>query len=1360
MNDSNRKRFELRLRSIIAALFLLYILTSLSGAHAQVTPSNNPFALIATRDLPYPQDFWYTHHYFEKVGDEEALPINIITSLAQDDYGFLWIGTQNGLVRYDGYRFEQYNYSNRTPYSLPDDYVKSVVPAKNGNVWVAGFGGKISFFDPRLNQFKELSLAPEFADESSVGRIIGLATDSHGGLWIAGEMLGLAYLPAEGGKLKRFPIKDAQTTSPQNLRIRSIYVDHADHVWVGTMNGLYHRAPNQNVFAPIASDPQQTNSLAEYGVSSIYEALDGKLWLGLNRNGAAWLDPLTRQLHRIWLDSSPNNSLADNVIDNIIQAGNDEIWLSQYGYGIFVVSAHDGTILHRMRNDPAMGSSLALDQIGAMLRDRSGLIWIGTWGAGLQKHLPNNNAIRMLRHSPTYATGLTRANVRSILETKDGRILIGTEGNGIDIFDRRRGLIGGYRPNPTYPENSVSHAALAMAETADGSLWVGSRQSGLKRLQAGAKKWQTYTVVDGLPSNQVPSLFLSSKQELWVGTTQGFARWIPAKNRFESFATNKDLQNAGYIAAIREDLEGKLWIASERGVWVLDPNTKDLKQITHLDYDPKSLSNDDVVAILIDSKGRIWIDTSQGFDRLIRWDGNKAEFEHISDISHHPNLYMGGNLIEDRSGRIWSQWFIYDPNSRQLDVLPKSAGIDLGTAWVGSFTKTADGLFLFGGTKGAVIIDPNKFETSNYQPQLAITKLRVDGIAQDLIKIKEGLKVQANQKHFEFEFASLDYLSPQKNRYAYRLLGYQSEWIETDAEHRSVSYSNLWPGDYTLQIRGSNHQGRWSTDQISIPIIVLPQFWQTKWFILVIVIGVGSSIYLLYKLRIGRVRKEKRILQELVDARAADILKLGEVGQGLTSTLDTEKAFARIRDQVFARVDAFAFGIGFFDSTSNTIEVGYMIEGGIRQEPFRYSMEEKDRPAVWCVANKTELLTNTNQELLKYFDVIAPVKSGAPMQSILYLPLILEEEVIGCMTVQSPREFAYSPSQLEFLRVMVNYVAIAVANSQSHRSLVEAQRQLAQQEKMASLGQLVANVAHEINTPIGAIKSSGMNISNALSTAMADLTQLMYLLDASDRELFLELIAGLNTSTMIVNTREERRLIGETAAELESLQIVDSRRKAATLVQLRAHDQINHFLPLLRHQECNRILHAANEIAAIVNSTKNIQIAVDRVSKIVFAFKSFSRIGTSNEKQLSSVREGIETVLTLYQNKFNKGTDLICHFEDVPNLACWPDELVQVWMNLIHNALQAMDYQGTLTISLSKQDQNLVVTIADTGHGIPEAIRDKIFDVFFTTKPSGEGSGLGLDIVKKIINKHHGDIRFDSETDKGTCFTVTLPYEY
>nr|WP_329605026.1 HAMP domain-containing sensor histidine kinase [Undibacterium flavidum] len=275
---------------------------------------------------------------------------------------------------------------------------------------------------------------------------------------------------------------------------------------------------------------------------------------------------------------------------------------------------------------------------------------------------------------------------------------------------------------------------------------------------------------------------------------------------------------------------------------------------------------------------------------------------------------------------------------------------------------------------------------------------------------------------------------------------------------------------------------------------------------------------------------------------------------------------------------------------------------------------------------------------------------------------------------------------------------------------------------------------------------------------MGDLSQLMYLLDQAHRDLFLALINEVKLNISFLNTREERKLISDCSAQLEQFGIGNSRRHATVLVQLRAHMHVEQYLPLLRHAECDRILRAANEIAAIINSAQNIHVAVDRVSKIVFAFKSFSRIGSSHEKTVVDLREGMETVLTLYQSKINKGSELICQFDDIPAIACWPDELVQVWVNLIHNALQAMDYKGTLTIRIQKINDEAIISVSDTGAGIPEAIRDKIFDVFFTTKGIGEGSGLGLDIVKKIVTKHHGQIRFETELGKGTTFFVHLPY--
>lgn len=321
-----------------------------------------------------------------------------------------------------------------------------------------------------------------------------------------------------------------------------------------------------------------------------------------------------------------------------------------------------------------------------------------------------------------------------------------------------------------------------------------------------------------------------------------------------------------------------------------------------------------------------------------------------------------------------------------------------------------------------------------------------------------------------------------------------------------------------------------------------------------------------------------------------------------------------------------------------------------------------------------------------------------------------------------------------------------------------AQEQLVQFEKMASLGQLIASVTHEINTPIGAIKSSGNSMSEALQDVVDQLPPLFQQLDASTGSLFLRLLHHTKTPKAPMSSREERAVVKQVLERMEAAGVVPNRQLAVLLVNLNVQEQVDIFVPLLQHPESEAIFDAVRNLSIAMGGANNINVAVERVAKIVLALKSYSHYNQSQQKAQANLVHGIEVVLTLYQGKTKVGVEVVRDYENIPPIWCLEDELNQVWTNLIHNALQAMNYEGTLTVAVKKVEDEAVVSVSDTGCGIPEDIRNKIFDVFFTTKPAGVGSGLGLDIVKKILHKHNGRIDLQSEVGVGTTFSVYLPY--
>lgn len=327
------------------------------------------------------------------------------------------------------------------------------------------------------------------------------------------------------------------------------------------------------------------------------------------------------------------------------------------------------------------------------------------------------------------------------------------------------------------------------------------------------------------------------------------------------------------------------------------------------------------------------------------------------------------------------------------------------------------------------------------------------------------------------------------------------------------------------------------------------------------------------------------------------------------------------------------------------------------------------------------------------------------------------------------------------------------------QELKRTQKELVQSEKMAALGQLIAGVAHEINSPLGAIRSSVQNIADFWAENLALLPEFFQQLSLERLEDFFALLHKSSQEQDTLSSKEKRQLKKTVQRQLEAEKIDNADSLACTLLDIGIGSDIEPFLSLLKDPENYNILQTAYQFATVQKSTKNITIAIDRAAKIVFALKSYARYDQSGTKVISNITDGIETVLTLYHYQIKHGVEIIRNYDiRVPLVLCYPDELNQVWTNLLHNALQAMENKGVLKIDIKHQQNAVSVSITDSGKGILPEIMSRIFEPFFTTKPPGEGSGLGLDIVQKIIDKHQGKLHVESVPGQ-TTFTVSLPVQ-
>ncbi|WP_343628940.1 two-component regulator propeller domain-containing protein [Roseateles sp.] len=800
---------------------------------------------------------------FDTIGIDAPVPLNVISALAQDRAGFLWIGTGAGLVRFDGYHFRlpgaPLENGVRSARSL--GFIRCLLVARDGRLWIGTEADGLAAYDPaseKLSLFRSDASPQQPRGAVAAGTIRALAEDLEGKLWIGTIGHGLdRYDPADG-RFQHFR-HGAQPGSLPDDRVQALVVDHEGTLWAGTWQGLSRKRAGSDRFEPVFSTPGEPG-LAGRIVLSLFEAPDGRIWAGTQQGDVAIIDPKTgagRFVERA-------QDARSGSVNSFVALDKEHLWLGRNG-GVELRRVADGELLRAMKHDPLNRSSLGGNEVRALLRDRAGWIWTGGYGGGLQRHDPTNTSTWIRGRDPGTQPQLIDPSTRAMVQLDTGEIWLGSNESGVTVLDERLQSVAVLRPAPGQRGGLSGGRISSLVQMKDGTVWLGSdgglhqytRDRHLLRvIQAGA--------------GRARRLLAGRDGTLWIGTQDGVYKLAPDAAQPERLTQRGGVALTGDVNAISETADGGLWIGTEKGLYRLDPGAKEL--IAARARPGKDMSHHSIVGLLVDSKQRLWIDTASGLHRLTAWDGKEAEFERISERHGVIGRAFGANLLEDGDGRIWTQDFVYDPARDSYYELTNADGVDIGTGWFRAYLKMRDGRLLFGGSKGVLVVAPERFEPWAYQPPLAVSELRVDGQRLAAGRLpQEGLTLAANNRSFSVEFAALDYSEPGRNRYAYRLEGFDPVWVSTDANLRVAGYTNLDPGRYVLRVRGTNRNGVWSPLELSIPVQVMPDWWQTWWARMLGGAVVIGMVYLLVAMRTSYLRRSQLALELKVRSRTAEL---------------------------------------------------------------------------------------------------------------------------------------------------------------------------------------------------------------------------------------------------------------------------------------------------------------------------------------------------------------------------------------------------------------------------------------------------------------------------------------------------------
>lgn len=833
---------------------------------------------------------------FERLGLEDGLSQNAVLAMLQDQHGFLWFGTQDGLNRYDGYTFVVYKNDPDDPNSLSLNSILALHEDDDGTMWVGTWGGGLNHFDPQSNLW--LRYRHDDSDPTSLcgDTVTALLDDGAGTLWVGTNDGGLCAFDRATRSFTSYRHDPADSNSIASNAISVLALDKDGALWVGTGGfgipgvGLDRFDPQRGEFTHFRHDALNAQSLSSNTISAIQPVSDGTLWVGtggfsLTGAGLNHFDPATGRAVRYRHDSADPASLASDDIISLYRDSAGELWIGTWGGGVDQLTVRDDehSFVHH-RYDAFRSTSLSANIVWSMLEDRSGVFWFGTINGGISKINPQVQRFGLYRNHPEDVHSLGFDVVGAFHEDRAGGIWLGLWGGGLDYFDRATGEFTHYRSNPADDGGLTNDTISAIFEDEAGYIWIGSFD-GLFKLDRTTGKFTRFSNdpadPNSLVNDSVYRIAPAGEGRLWLGTLGGLDLFDPAAGTFTHFlyddADPTSLPD-NQVTELYRARDGVLWLGTwHGGLAYLDPAAwadGEARFVTyrHDPEDASSLSDNSVWAIHEDHTGGLWVGTQVGLNRL---DGGGRTFTRYREKEGLPNNAVLC-IEEDQRGYLWiatnnglAHFNTVLPSFRNFD---ERDGLQSNEFNSGACLRSRNGELYFGGVHGFNVFRPDDIQRNPAPPPVVITSFSIfnQPVPVDLTG-QTPIDLTYDESFIAFEFAALDYHAPLKNRYAYRLEGFDEGWVDAGSR-RYAGYTNLPGGEYLFRVRGSNNDGTWNEAGVAIPLRVTPPIWQTIWFrggavFLMITFLAGAIGWRINNIRVQNRRLERQVAEQTAELR-------------------------------------------------------------------------------------------------------------------------------------------------------------------------------------------------------------------------------------------------------------------------------------------------------------------------------------------------------------------------------------------------------------------------------------------------------------------------------------------------------------